>query len=141
MRKALLPGLVAAVLAIVLVNAVAGNRRAIAEARADAARLETQRDSLLAEVRDRERRQAALAIERETHHAEASRLRDSVAALERRRADAQLTVRQIRTVGALQARLRSAFPELGDSAWGVAIRATRSASSTSWCPPGSPRRS
>lgn len=119
MRKTLVVGLGAALLTLVLVNAVAGNHRAIAEACADAARLEAQRDSLLAEVHDREQRQAALAFARERHEAEANRLRDSVAALDRRRAEAQLTVRQIRTMGALQARLRSAFPELGDSAWGV----------------------
>jgi hypothetical protein len=42
-----------------------------------------------------------------------------VAALERRRAAGQLSVRRLRTVGALQHRLRAAFPELGDSAWGL----------------------
>ena len=53
MRKALLV-LVALVLVLGLVKAVAGNRKAIARARADAARLASQRDSLVAEVRDRE---------------------------------------------------------------------------------------
>jgi hypothetical protein len=75
MRKTLLFGLGLAVLAIVLLSAVAGDRRAIAQAHADAARLEAERDSLRAEVHDRERRQAALAIERGTHEAEARRLR------------------------------------------------------------------
>ena len=51
--------------------------------------------------------------------AEAERLRDSVTALERRRAAQQLTVRRIRTVGVLQDRLRAAYPELGDAAWGL----------------------
>ena len=51
--------------------------------------------------------------------AEADRLRDSVAALERRRAAGQLTVRRIRTVGALQDRLRAAYPELGDLGFGL----------------------
>lgn len=126
MRKAVMVALAAAVLIIGavalitgLVNALAGNRQAIAEVRADAARLQTQRDSLLAEVRDRERRQAALTLERNSHEALATRLRDSVTALERRRADAQLTVRRIRTAGVLLDRLRATFPELGDSAWGL----------------------
>lgn len=96
-----------------------GNQQAIARARAEAAQLTQQRDSLVTEVLEREQLRAALEIERETHDAAATRLRDSVTALERRRAAAQLTVREMRTVGALQSRLRATFPELGDSAWGL----------------------
>ncbi|HLB38086.1 MAG TPA: hypothetical protein VJL31_16055 [Gemmatimonadales bacterium] len=96
-----------------------GNGKAVAAAQAEAARLTTQRDSLIAVVHDRERQQAALTIQRETHEAEVTRLRDSVIVLERRRAAAQLSVRQLRTVGALQHQLRTAFPELGASGWGV----------------------
>jgi len=118
MRKAALP-LAAIGLVLVVLWTVGGNRETIARARADAARLTTQRDSLVAVVHHRERQQAALTIQRETHEAEVTRLRDSVIALERRRAAAQLTVRQIRTVGALQDQLRAAFPELGASAWGL----------------------
>ena len=103
----------------IALGAVGGNRKAIAQAWADAARLTTQRDSLVAVVRDRERQQAALTIQRQTHEADITRLRDSAIALERRRAAAQLTVRQLRTVGALQDQLRAAFPELGASAWGL----------------------
>lgn len=103
----------------IAVGTLGGNQKAIAQAQARAARLTTQRDSLPAVVRDRKQQQAALTIRVETHRAEASRLRDSVNALERRRAAAQLTVRQIRTVGALQDRLRAVFPELGPSGWGL----------------------
>ena len=104
---------------VILVTAVPGNREAVARARADAARLAHERDSLVEVVRRREAEQAALGARVETHQAEADRLRDSVIALERRRATAQLSVRQIRTVGALQDRLRAAFPELGESGWGL----------------------
>ena len=118
MRKAALP-LAAIGLVLVVLWTVGGNRETIARARADAARLTTQRDSLVAVVHHRERQQAALTIQRETHEADIHRHRDSVIALERRRAAAQLSVRQIHTVGALQDRLRAAFPELGASAWGL----------------------
>ena len=118
MRKAFL--LLAAIgLGLVVFWAVGGNREAIARAQAEAAALASQRDSLMRVVRQRERQEAALTIQRETHEAEVTRLRDSVIALERRRAAAQLSVRQLRTVGALQDRLRAAFPELGESAWGL----------------------
>jgi hypothetical protein len=119
MRKALLPIVAGGVVLLLLLNAVAGNRKAIARAEAEAARLGDERDSLVAAVRQREREQTALAKEREIYEVEAAGLRDSVAALERRRAAEQLTVRRIRTVGALQDRLRAAFPELGDAAWGL----------------------
>ena len=118
MRKAFL--LLAAIgLGLVVFWAVGGNREAIARAQAEAAALASQRDSLMRVVRQRERQEAALTIQRETHEAEVTRLRDSVIALERRRAAAQLSVRQLRTLGALQDRLRAAFPELGESAWGL----------------------
>ena len=118
MRKVFL--LLAAVgVALIAFNTVGGNRGAIARARADAVRLTMQRDSLVAVVHERERQQAALTIQRETHQAEVTRLRDSAIALERRRAAAQLSVCQIRTVGALQDRLRASFPELGPAAWGL----------------------
>jgi uncharacterized protein YlxW (UPF0749 family) len=96
-----------------------GDSGKVAQVRAEAARLERQRDSLMSVVRERTHRQAALAIERQAQETAANRLRDSVTALEQRRAAEQLTVRQIHTVGALQDRLRAAFPELGDSAWGL----------------------
>jgi hypothetical protein len=119
MRKTLLLVLAAGVVVSYILNAVAGNRTAITRAEVEAARLGNQRDSLITVVRERERQQAALVIERKTYEAEADRLRDSVAALERHRAAQQLTVRRIRTVGALQDRLRAAFPELGGAAWGL----------------------
>ncbi len=50
---------------------------------------------------------------------QAAELRESVAQLEQSRAEAQLTVREIRTTGALQTRLRAAFPELGPAGWGL----------------------
>ena len=74
---------------------------------------------LLAAVRQRDGRQATLTAQRDTHRAAAARLRDSVTALERRRAAEQLTVRRLHSVGALQTRLRAAFPELGPSGWGL----------------------
>ena len=113
--------LVLGALAVILrlANDLGSNRAAIARARNQATHLAGQRDSLAEVVRRREAEQAALGIRIETHQADAQRLRDSVIALERRRAAAQLTVRQIQTVGALQKQLRASFPELGDSAWGI----------------------
>ena len=95
------------------------NRAAVARVRAEAAMLVTERDALLVTIRDRAERQAALARERDSVTAVVAAWKDSVRALERRRAAAQLTVRRIRKIGALQDRLRSTFPELGHSAWGL----------------------
>jgi hypothetical protein len=104
---------------VLLLAAFRGNRAAIAAARADAARVREQRDSLVTVIRRRDTERAALTVRIEQHRKEASGLRDSVTALERRRSAAQLAVRRLRTTGALLDRLRAAFPELGDSAWGL----------------------
>ncbi|MBI2614715.1 MAG: hypothetical protein HYW52_03340 [Gemmatimonadetes bacterium] len=112
MRRLVPPLIVTAVILAVAVPTTC-NRGAIARAKADAARLTSQRDSLLSVVGERERQQAALTIQRQTHEADITRLRDSAIALERRRAAAQLTVRQIRTVGALQDQLRAAAYQTG----------------------------
>jgi hypothetical protein len=109
----------AALMAVILASAVSCNRRAIARAQAEATALATERDSLVAVVGERERRLTALGIQRDTLQASLARVRAEVSALEGRRAAAQLDVRQIETVGALQQRLRATFPELGDSAWGL----------------------
>lgn len=110
-------GLVGAI--VIAVSTVGGNRKAIAQARAESQVLKFQRDSLMVVVAQREAERATLAARADTFEAEANQLRDSMGVLERERADAQLTVRQICTVGALQARLRRAFPELGRSGWGL----------------------
>jgi len=102
---------------LVAVLSLRGNRDAIARARAEAAQLTAQRDSLGDAVRERDQLRATLQAERRTRDAAASRLRDSVTALETRRASAQLDVRTIGTVGELQSRLRAAFPQLGQSGW------------------------
>jgi hypothetical protein len=101
-------------------NSLFWNSGEIARVRADAARLANERDSLEAAVRERDARQTALTFERDALEEEAARLRDSVRALERRRAGRQLTLRHVRTVGALQDTLRAVFPELGDKGWGLA---------------------
>jgi hypothetical protein len=104
---------------LLLVSAFGGRREAIARAEAAASRLQLQRDSLIGEVRIHTEAKAALERERALHSAQADRLRDSIAHLERSRAERQLAVRRTRTVGELQTRLRAAFPELGDSGWGL----------------------
>ena len=119
MRKLALLGLATAAVIALLAGVLGGNQKAIARARAQAAWLTNQRDSLATLVRRREQEQAALTIQRETHEADITRLRDSVIALERRRSAAQLSVRRLQTVGALQDQLRAAFPELAPSAWGL----------------------
>lgn len=111
--------MVVIVAVLLFVNSFGRRGEAIAEARAEATRLVQERDSLVAAVEERDREQSALISEREALEAQAADLRQSVVQLERRRAQRQLTVRQIRTVGALQERLRAAFPELGESAWGL----------------------
>jgi hypothetical protein len=107
------------VVVLLVVNAFGGRGEAIAEARAEATRLEHERDSLIDAVQEHDQEQSALISEREVLESEATNLRQSVAKLEQQRAARQLTVREIRTVGALQNRLRNAFPELGHSAWGL----------------------
>ena len=100
-------------------GAVGVNRQAIARARAQSLALKDQRDSLLAVAAAREAERAALAARADTLEWQAHQLRDSVDLLERQRAEVQLGVRQIRTLGALQTRLRQAFPELGRGGWGL----------------------
>jgi hypothetical protein len=121
MRK-LIPYLAAALaLAVIagLASALLGDRKAVARAVSEAQALASERDSLLAVVRESERQRAALVRERQSRETVIDGLLDSLAALERDRAAAQLSVRQIRTTSALMDRLRAAFPELGDSAWGL----------------------
>jgi hypothetical protein len=96
-----------------------GKRDAIERVRADAAELRHERDSLLTEIRRRHQETVALTGRVIQYKGAAAMLRDSVTALERRRAANQLSVREIRTTGALVARMASTFPELGDSTWGL----------------------
>lgn len=118
MRK--LFSVLALVLAVlVLAGALLGDRKAIARARAEALELASARDSLVTVVRHAEEDRAALTVERRSQETVIHGLLDSVAQLERSRAAAQLTVRRIRTTSALMDGLRAAFPELGDSAWGL----------------------
>jgi len=117
-RKAL--PLLAAIAAIAMIAWLAGgNRQAIARARAESVALATQRDSVLSVVAQRETERAQLAARADSFQTEAQALRDSIGRMEQERAEAQRGVRRIRTVGALQARLRQAFPELGPGGWGV----------------------
>lgn len=119
MLKTALLVLALTIAVLLLVNAFGGQREAIARAQAAASHLRHQRDSLAGEISRRESQRVALERERAVHEAAAERLRDSIQSLEHRRAQAQLTVRGIRTVGALQRRLRAAFPELGERGWGI----------------------
>ena len=119
MRRTVLVVLALSIALLLLVKVFGGQRKAIAQAQAAASHFRLQRDSLVTAVNDRERQKAAFERERVMLVAEANRLRDSIPALERRRAKEQLTVRTIRTTGALQDRLRGAFPELGSTAWGL----------------------
>jgi hypothetical protein len=110
----------AIVVALVLLVQVYGPRRGeVARAQAAASHLRRQRDSLVTVVKQREEEQAALTVRLQQYREEANGLRDSVTAIERRRSAHQLDVRRIRTVGELQDRLRTAFPELGPAGWGV----------------------
>jgi uncharacterized protein YlxW (UPF0749 family) len=119
MRKTVLLILALSIAVLLLVHAYGGRRAAVAQARAAASHLRLQRDSLLAEVETRKRREAALTRKRKALETEAADLRESVAQLEQSRAEAQLTVREIGTTGALQTRLRNTFPELGKGGWGL----------------------
>jgi hypothetical protein len=119
MRK-LFPCVAAVLAAMALLSGLLGDRTAVERARTEARQLAHQRDSLLTIARESERGRAALAEERQAREAVIDGLLDSVAALERDRARHQVSVREIRTSGALMDRLRAAFPELGDSAWGLA---------------------
>ena len=119
MAKALVVVLAVAALLVLVYSLLSRNPEELARARTEAATLEAERNSVLALVEERDNRQEALRGQRDARAREASLLRDSVAGLERARAAAQLTVRRIRTVGALQRELRTAFPELGEGGWGL----------------------
>lgn len=95
------------------------NAKAIDRAQRQAQQLEHQRDSLQGAINERDSSTAKLVLERGQLDSAAARLRDSVRLLDSARAEAQLTVREINTVGKLQARLRTAFPQLGKSGWGL----------------------
>ena len=118
MRR-LIPLIAAALVVAVLVKAMAGDRRAVARAVREAQALAHERDSLLAVVQKTELQRTALTLQRRSRETVIDGLLDSLAVLERDRAAAQLTIREIRTTSALMDRLRAAFPELGDSAWGL----------------------
>jgi ABC-type enterochelin transport system substrate-binding protein len=119
MHKTVLAVFALIIALLLLVQWFGGRRQAIAQALAAASHLRLQRDSLLAEVEERDRERATLISEREEHEAEIAQLRESVAQLEESRVEAQLSVREIRTTGALQSRLRTTFPELGPAGWGL----------------------
>jgi uncharacterized protein YhaN len=119
MRSKVLVLVLLALAAASVLRSFRANVHEIARARAESRRLASERDSLHAAVRERDERQLALAAERDTHRAQANRLRDSVRAIERRRAERQVTLRHVRTVGALQDTLRAVFPELGETGWGL----------------------
>jgi len=119
MRKTALHVLALIIALLLLVQTWSGRREAVARARAAASHLRLQRDSLVTVVRQRAKEQAALTVRLQQHRKEANGLRDSVTALERRRSAHQLDVRRLRTAGALQTRLRAAFPELGPAGWGL----------------------
>lgn len=113
-------GFVAAAAGILLLLlAFRGKGEAIARARVEAAELRRERDSLIQAVEENERQRLGLALERQAREAAIAGLLDSVEALERGRAEAQLTVREIRTTSALMDRLRATFPELGDLGFGL----------------------
>ena len=119
MRKTVLLVLALCVALLLLAVSYGGRREAIAQARTAASHLRLQRDSLRAAVEARNQQRSALVLEREALDAQVAQLRDSVAQLEESRAQEQLSVREIRTTGALQSRLRSTFPELGKTGWGL----------------------
>ncbi len=119
MPRAIGAAILAGFVIVILLNTTWRNQRKIANANAAAAHLEHERDSLVRQVAIRETQQSALISERRTYETQIADLRASVSQLERRRAEEQFTIRRIRTTGALQHHLRTVFPELGDSAWGI----------------------
>jgi len=96
-----------------------GDGQEIERVEADAARLSAERDSMQRIVNVVNARQRSYQAQVSRAHFAASRLRDSVAVLEQLRRDARLTVRRIDKTADLQARLEAAFPEMGQSRWGV----------------------
>lgn len=115
MRSLLLVAVVVVGLGLLLGVLDWGDRKAIAQAQAEHAVLEAQRDSLLHVVQAYDAAQDTLSAERRGHERVITLLRDSVDALERVRDAAQLAVREIRTTGALLDRFRATYSVLGDS--------------------------
>ena len=119
MRNKTIALILLALAAVSVINSFRANAGRIAGARADAERLAAQRDSIAAVVEIGTRAQERLRRERDAESARAAALRDSVTALERARAERQLTVRTIRRTADLEARIAETFPELAASPWGL----------------------
>jgi hypothetical protein len=95
------------------------NEREIVRAQVELEYMREQRDSILSIVARNDSLQTELNIVRASLEGEANRLRARVDELEAGRAAAQLTVRGLRRRADLEDRLRSTFPEMAASDWGV----------------------
>lgn len=95
------------------------NEREIVRAQVELEYMREQRDSILSIVARNDSLQTELNVVRTALEGEANRLRTRVDELEAGRAAAQLTVRGLRRRADLEARLRSTFPEMASSDWGV----------------------
>jgi hypothetical protein len=87
--------------------------------KAQARRLQQERDSIEALVHLNKTVQQSLQQDLEEKEAEADELRDYVDRLEQQRVEKTITVRRLRRTADLQSRLASTFPEMARSNWGI----------------------
>lgn len=95
------------------------NKDKIHQAELEMLQMRAMRDSLQTVVAFRDSLQKQLNSEVAARKDEAQALRDQVAMLEEERAAEQLSVRRLRKKEDLQERLRTTFPEMAASDWGV----------------------
>ncbi len=119
MAKALVKWVTVASILVAALLLFRRDPEAVTRARAEAARITAERDSIRRVVDSTVVEQANLRHERDRHAQAAAALRDSVAALERARVEAQRSVRSLRTTDSLGVRFAEAFPELGTEHWGI----------------------
>ena len=123
MLKKLLIGVSAfAVLLMVALSYITArfvDRDEILRVKTEALQLQKSRDSILFAVAVRDSMERELEAQRDSLTRDADTLRARVASLEQQRAAAQLSVRRLRRRPELEERLRTTFPEVAGSAWGV----------------------
>jgi hypothetical protein len=123
MGKRLATFVVVAVVGLLLVVVYLGTRlraeREIARAEMEAEFLRMQRDTILTIAAANDSLQRELSFVRTGMETEADRLRQRITDLESERVENQLTVRRLRRKEDLEARIRTTFPEMAESDWGV----------------------
>jgi len=122
LKKVLLAVSIFAVVLLVALSYILGksdNRAEIMRNRLELEQLRASRDSIKTVVAFKDTLQKMLQQQVHMLQSEANTLRSQVDLIEQQRAQSQLVVRQLRRPEDLEKKLRTTFPELADSDWGV----------------------